>query len=111
MKQLIMLVAAGLVLFSVMPAAAQSGTKAGLLSCNMGPTIGLIVGSHQHIRCSFTPDAGGAPETLLRIAWQSCRPLHVTNFPHRVGWHRNRNRSIRGLFCQSAVEHLTGIGC
>src|ERR1700723_1980320 len=62
MRQVSTLVAAGIVLFSVMPATAQSGTKAGLLSCNMSPTIGLIVGSHQHIRCSFTPDAGGAPE-------------------------------------------------
>jgi Protein of unknown function (DUF992) len=63
MKQLRLLAAAALVLVSVMPAAAQS-TKAGLLSCRMGPTIGLIVGSHQRIHCSFTPDAGGAPKAL-----------------------------------------------
>jgi hypothetical protein len=62
MRQLRLLVAAGLVLFFVMPAAAQSGAKAGLLSCKMSPSIGLIVGSHQHIQCRFTPDAGGAPE-------------------------------------------------
>jgi hypothetical protein len=62
MRQGHLLGAAGLVLFSVMPAVAQNGTKAGLLSCNMGPTVGLIVGSHQHIRCRFTPDAGGDPE-------------------------------------------------
>ena len=45
-----------------MPAGAQSTTKAGLLSCNMGPTIGLIIGSHQHIHCRFTPDSGGPSE-------------------------------------------------
>jgi hypothetical protein len=28
----------------------------------MGPTIGLIVVSHQHIHCRFTPDAGGPSE-------------------------------------------------
>jgi Protein of unknown function (DUF992) len=62
MRQGRLSVAAAVVLFSALPAAAQSGTKAGLLSCQMGPTIGLIVGSHQHIRCRFTPDAGGDPE-------------------------------------------------
>ena len=45
------------------PAAAQNGTKVGLLSCKMGPSIGLIVGSRQHIHCRFTPEAGGAPES------------------------------------------------
>jgi hypothetical protein len=62
MRQWRLLVAAALVLFSAMPAAAQNGTKAGPLSCNMGPSVGLILGSHQHIHCRFTPDAGGAPE-------------------------------------------------
>jgi hypothetical protein len=55
-------VAAAFVLFFAMPAAAQSGTKAGMLSCQMAPSVGLIVGSHQHIRCRFTPDAGGPQE-------------------------------------------------
>jgi hypothetical protein len=40
----------------------SSATKVGLLSCNMGPTIGMIVGSHQHLHCRFTPDAGGPSE-------------------------------------------------
>jgi hypothetical protein len=62
MEQWRLLVGAALVLFSVAPAVAQNGTKVGLLSCNMGPSVGLILGSHQHIRCRFTPDVGGAPE-------------------------------------------------
>jgi hypothetical protein len=28
----------------------------------MGPSVGLIVGSHQHIHCRFAPDSGGTPE-------------------------------------------------
>ena len=68
MKRLNLLAAAGLVLFSAMPASAQSGTKVGLLSCNMSPTIGLIVGSHQRIQCRFTPDAGGRPAPELRTS-------------------------------------------
>ena len=65
------LVTAALVLFSAVPAAAQSGTKVGLLSCKMGPSVGLIVGSRQHIQCRFTADTGGAPElysgTITRV--------------------------------------------
>jgi hypothetical protein len=71
MRKWRLLVTAALVLFSAVPAAAQSGAKVGLLSCNMGPSVGLIVGSRQHIQCRFTPDAGGAPEhysgTITRI--------------------------------------------
>jgi hypothetical protein len=39
----------------------QSSTKVGMLSCNLNPTIGLILGSRQTMQCSFTPD-GYAPE-------------------------------------------------
>jgi len=53
------------------PAAAQNGAKVGLLSCKMGPSVGLIVGSRQHMQCRFTPDAGGASElysgTVTRV--------------------------------------------
>jgi hypothetical protein len=62
MRQWRLLVAASALVLSAMSAAAQNGTKVGLLSCNMGPSVGLILGSHQHIRCRFTPDSGGAPE-------------------------------------------------
>lgn len=44
------------------PAAAQSGVKAGLLTCKTGPSVGLIVGSHQHMHCRFDPDNGGPSE-------------------------------------------------
>ena len=45
------------------PAAAQQsgGTKIGLLTCKTSASLGLIIGSHQKIRCSFTPD-NGPPE-------------------------------------------------
>jgi hypothetical protein len=45
------------------PAAAQSGgTKVGVLTCKTSTRIGLIVGSHQRMRCSYAPDNGGPPE-------------------------------------------------
>jgi hypothetical protein len=45
------------------PAMAQQsgGTKVGLLTCKSSASLGLIIGSHQKIRCSFTPD-NGPPE-------------------------------------------------
>lgn len=46
------------------PAAAQDpgGTKVGVLTCKTSASLGLILGSHQKIRCSFAPDNGGPPE-------------------------------------------------
>jgi len=45
------------------PALAQQsgGTKVGLLTCKSSASLGLIIGSHQRIRCSFAPD-NGPPE-------------------------------------------------
>jgi len=47
-------------LAGTVPLAAQQsgGTKVGTLTCKTAPTIGLIIGSHQKLRCSFTPDSG-----------------------------------------------------
>jgi hypothetical protein len=53
-------------------AAAQSGgTKVGTLTCKTSPTIGLIIGSHQKLRCNFTPDTG--------------RPEHYVGHINRLG--------------------------
>jgi hypothetical protein len=55
--------AAALFGLTATPAMAQSGAKAGLLSCRTGPSVGLIIGSHQHMHCRFDPDNGGPPES------------------------------------------------
>jgi hypothetical protein len=49
------------------PAVAQQSNqaKAGVLACRTSASLGLIVGSHQKLRCRFTPDAGGPPETYV----------------------------------------------
>jgi Protein of unknown function (DUF992) len=59
----------------VTPAAAQpsGGTKVGVLTCRTSASIGLIVGSHQRIACSFAPDAGGG------------RPDNYAGYITRVG--------------------------
>jgi hypothetical protein len=59
-----MLVTAITVLGTCIPLAAQQagGTKVGVLTCKTSASLGLIVGSHQKLRCSFNPDNGGVPE-------------------------------------------------
>jgi Protein of unknown function (DUF992) len=52
---------------SCIPLVAQQagGTKVGVLTCNTSASLGLLVGSHQKLRCSFKPDSGGAPENYV----------------------------------------------
>ena len=55
-------VGAALTLMAVPPVAQQRYTQSGVLSCTMAPTIGLIVGSHQSMRCEFRPDRAATSE-------------------------------------------------
>jgi hypothetical protein len=49
------------------PLAAQQtgGTKVGVLTCKTSASLGLLVGSHQKLRCSFKPDSSAAPENYV----------------------------------------------
>ncbi len=51
----------------VWPAAAQApqGTSAGVLSCKMSPSIGLIIGSRQRVACRFAPNGPYPPEAYV----------------------------------------------
>jgi len=44
------------------PAAAQSLPHSGTLSCDLAPSVGLIVGSRQHMRCVFANSRTGQRE-------------------------------------------------
>jgi hypothetical protein len=44
------------------PASAQSRPQSGTLACDLGPSVGLIVGSRQHMKCVFTNSATGRRE-------------------------------------------------
>lgn len=115
MKKLNWLAAAGLVLLSVTPAAAQSGTKVGLLSCNMSPTIGLIVGSHQRIHCRFTPDAGGAAEGYsgsitrigLDVGFRAGGRMAWAVFAPTSGLHHG---ALRGNYVGASADASLGLG-
>jgi hypothetical protein len=51
----------------IAPANAQapSGVRAGMLSCELAPSIGLILGSHQSMTCRFSPDGPYPPEIYV----------------------------------------------
>jgi hypothetical protein len=51
----------GLLLMSLSGASAEP-TKVGMLTCKTSASLGLIIGSHQKLRCQFTRDSGGPPE-------------------------------------------------
>ena len=48
----------GALALMAVPPAAQTYSQSGMLSCAMAPTIGLIVGSQQVMRCEFRSDRG-----------------------------------------------------
>ena len=54
----------GLVIAITSQASGQvpSGTKVGTLNCQLAPSIGFIVGSHQPMRCRYIPDGPFPPE-------------------------------------------------
>jgi Protein of unknown function (DUF992) len=57
-KHPVVLVSIGLITAIASQAAAEapSGTKIGALSCQLAPSATFIVGSHDPMRCRYTPD-------------------------------------------------------
>ena len=49
------------------PAVGQTppGVKVGTLGCILSPTIGIVVGSLQTLKCTFTPDGPYPPEAYV----------------------------------------------
>src|SRR5271166_3797899 len=41
------------------------GTKVGVLKCQLSPSIGFIIGSHQQLACRFDPDGPFPPEAYV----------------------------------------------
>jgi len=68
--QYILCIGTALTLMAMPPVAQQPYSRTGMLSCSLAPTIGLIVGSYQAMRCEFRPERG-VPEyysgTMNRI--------------------------------------------
>jgi hypothetical protein len=58
---------AALLALAAAPASAQAPERrqAGQLTCNLGPSVGLIIGSRQRMTCVFTNSATGARENYV----------------------------------------------
>jgi len=54
---------AALTLLLAGPALAQSGSKVGMLSCDVSAGVGMFLFQKQTMTCTFKPDAGGPPDT------------------------------------------------
>jgi hypothetical protein len=63
MRRYVVAAVAALSLTAVATSAeAQGRVRAGGLSCNLAPSVGLIIGSRQQVSCTFTPSTGGPVE-------------------------------------------------
>jgi len=67
-------------LVSITPSSAQQPKRvqAGTLACNMGPSVGLIIGSHQKLKCVFRPSNGGAAESYRGVVNRLGLDLGIT---------------------------------
>jgi Protein of unknown function (DUF992) len=68
-RHLIAPVLVALAVTCVSPAGAQTppGTNAGVLTCKMAPSIGLIFGSRQRMACRFVPNGPYPPEAYVGV--------------------------------------------
>jgi hypothetical protein len=57
----VLVVLGGAALSGIDPAQAQD-RRAGMLTCRLAPSVGLIIGSRQRMDCRFTPSQGGPQE-------------------------------------------------
>lgn len=101
----------------ITPAAAQQsgGTKIGVLTCRSSASIGLIVGSHQRISCSFAPDAGGPPDNYAGHITRVGLDLGVTTGGIMTwgvvapvnGWHHG---ALAGTYVGGSGSASLGVG-
>ena len=61
MRYLVVILALGFALGTPRPVAAQQ-VRAGLLSCDVAGGVGLVLGSHKSMSCSFAPEGEGRRE-------------------------------------------------
>jgi Protein of unknown function (DUF992) len=61
------LIALGAVTLSPAVAQAPPPTSAGLLTCTLAPSIGLIIGSRQRMACRFVPNGPFPPEAYVGV--------------------------------------------
>jgi hypothetical protein len=101
----------------VSQAAAQvpSGTKIGTLRCELAPSIGFIIGSHDPMRCTYVPDGPFPPEYYdgvintvgLDIGFKSGGAMAWAVFAPTVGPPRG---GLAGLYLGASGSATAGVG-
>ena len=104
------------ILGSATAAVAQApGAKVGALACNLAPTVGFIIGSHQRLSCTYTPDGPFPREVYVgsistigldfgvkgggRMLWAVFAP--TSGFPHGA---------LAGTYVGASADVAVGLG-
>jgi len=111
----LMVVSIVTVISATSPLFAQDRAKVGLLTCKTSASLGLIVGSHQKLRCSFTPNSGGTPETYVGYINRLGLDLGVTAggimswavIAPTSGWHYG---ALAGKYVGASGDISFGVG-
>lgn len=96
-------------------AEAQGRVRAGGLSCNLAPTVGLIIGSRQQISCTFQPSTGGRVERYSGTVGRLGIDLGVTG-GGRMIWavfartSKLPPRTLAGTYVGASGDASLGIG-
>src|ERR1700730_16627405 len=87
LRHTVLLVLFGYAVTCGSPASARSplGTSAGVLTCKMAPSIGLILGSRQRMACRFVPNGPDPPEAYVGVMNTIGLDIGVTL--RLSGWH------------------------
>ncbi|WP_424626922.1 DUF992 domain-containing protein [Bradyrhizobium sp. SYSU BS000235] len=109
-------VACFFVIASALPASAQGtrSTRVGGLTCESGPSVGLVVGSRQNLRCVFRSVATGRRYTYRGTVTRVGLDLGVTA-GGRLFWavfapSRVTHRSLRGTYVGASADASLGLG-
>lgn len=97
------------------PASAQSQSQAGTLTCQLRPTIGLIIGSRQRMSCVFSMANTGRRETYEGRITRLGLDIGVSA-GGRMVWLVNARgdrlppRALTGLYVGASGEIALGVG-
>ena len=99
----------------VLPQPAQARAKIGTLTCELSPSVGMIIGSHQGALCVFTPSGPGKRERYRGDIGRLGLDLGVVHggrmvwavFSDYVG---PRRGALRGTYVGAAGDASLGFG-
>src|SRR5579859_7595509 len=111
----LVLMAIGIMAASQAAGQVPPGTKIGTLTCQLAPTIGFIVGSHQPMRCQYVPDGPFPPELYdgvintigFDVGFKAGGALAWAVFAPTIGPPRG---GLAGLYIGASGSATAGVG-